>query len=1191
MENISSQVNQVNVSIAALTDRIRKSLNGVDRAYFDIQERMSAIRQLSKVEGQTELNKLSDFLNKKIDDIAGDIKEASISSLRANKERLENLHGIAKDTLDGSQQGKGVYDQYQILVKKLDEEIQTRKKIVFRMEDFLKKNGIDTISVISALTTRNPMVGLAIKYVLERRKAAKEKEANEKSLDTKDSIAYRELLMKQRENLVKPVDDETEETPKRKRRKKKAIAKNTVEVESEETEPAKKGRRRKPAHHAKKPSMPHIIDADFETVYAYTDQTPPQPETKKEQKAGPINYTPQMNGVVGAPKLLNAGAYPMPGAEAKAPVAPRLLSPGNYAMPEVKYQGPKALLPKPSGTRMHNKMDFNPSQLGFIHDLINEAGGNTVFGRKELQDKNKEKRGQAAAPDFIVKNLNAKTPEKGKYDLGNLLPQNQALVPSNKDDKFLHAMAALNLSTIHVYTDLEKYHKEDHLFDEKKAEDAEQDHLAKIAQDEKLLAALKELGSGEGSGLAGLVHQPKDKKGHPIVDHMIARGGERAIEKIAPRILKFLPGAGLIKRFMPTMGKAAPGAIAAGEGAAEMGAEGGAAVAEGTGAVAAKTGGSLIGRIAGPILGFGIDAVLGMFKSDDWKTSKTSASLGGALAGTFNNKIINVFSQMGKYAALGAAMGAPFAGFGAIPGGIIGAAVGAVMGVIGGENIANFAEKTGIGRYISSFFGMLGTLFMSPIKHVWDALKDVGSAIKFAWKAVSSIFTLVMKPLSDMFSKTIEPLMPMIDPIIKGIGDGVKMFLGFFSDIYDWISNFSKSNDEAMDKAKAQSGQVFENLLTGFQKTLLNMITGILESIPSWVPGAKTLKELAKGYRKESEDLDKKTASPVPVNPASAAPAVTTATPSAPASPSTPGTPSKTGYLPQSPKVNGDINSQPATTPTPPAQPAAPSAPQRQSLPVAPKPILTTSTPSGSGVAMSIAHSIAKHEGYGKPGAIPTVTNNPGDIIDGRFARAHGSVGVKQSRDGKYSFAVFPDAETGFKAEAALIDNYIQKGASLESLINHLNPPNAPGNTPEMTRKYLAAVARETNIDPKVPLKDLNKSMVAKNQPTTPAPAMVMGISQSKPASLGKPTAPLTTDSTPAALTVNKPSQGSNLLQMISQNEDAKADLESKSGSAPMILAPTQTNTSNTSMIATQPNPRNTDSTFRDARFRTAYSA
>jgi hypothetical protein len=1202
--DISSQVRQANNSIAALTDRIRKSLNGVDLAYFDIQERMDRVKKLSKVEGQTELNKLSDFLNKKIDDIAGDIKEASISSLRANKERLENLHGIAKDTLDGSKQGMGVYAQYQILVKKLDEEIKTRKKVVFRMEDFLKKNGIDTISVVSALTTRNPLVGLGIKYVLERRKAAKEKEAYEKSLDTKDSIAYRDLLIKQRDSISESESDSDEDRVPRKgkkKRKKKVVAAKVEEPEETEevqTPKARRAKKAKPVHHKKttpKVVDPNIIDAEFEDI---TDS--PKKEFHSDHQAKwRANYKARREAQeqqVKLPKLLEAGAIPMPA------VAPKELPPSAYAMPEIRYPGaPQVALPEASGTRLHNQSDFNSDQMKFIHDLINESGGNTIFDRKYLEQKNKEMRGKAAAPDFIVKNLNAKTPQKGKYDLGNLLPQNQALVPTNDRDRdsFLHAISALNLSTIHVYKDLEKYHKEDHLFDERKAEDAEQAHIEKLAQDEKMLEALRGIGSNEsGSGLKALIHQPKEHKNHPILDEIIGRALGNKLTKFIPGIGLAKKGGGLLRRFIPGLSKTAAGAeagIGAGEAAA--------GVAEGAGAATAKGAGSILGKLTGPILGFAIDSVLGIFKSDDWKTSKTSAGLGGLLGGTFNNKIINVFAQMGKYAGLGAAMGAPVGGFGAIPGGIIGAAIGAVMGVIGGENIANFAEKTGIGRYISSFFGMLGNLILAPVKHVWDALKDVGSALKFVYKATTSIFSLLLKPVSDLFNKTVEPVINAVDPLLKGIADGMKRYLGFFSDIFDWVSNLTKKNDENMDKAKADGGKMFEDLLTGFQKALLDMLASMLESIPAWVPGSSAMKTLAKGYRKESAGIATKTTTPTLVNPsATTAPPVTKpeGTKEAPKGP-------EVRPPQQSDKMNGDVNDMPAVAK--PAPSAVPS-PGKNSTnspattpnvtPSTPKPVLGTSVGStNSTISNAIAHSIAKHEGFGRPGVIPTITNNPGDIIAGKFATAHGATGVKTSKDGKYNFAVFPDVETGFKAEAALIDNYIAKGYSLEGLINRLNPPNAPGNTPAMTQKYLMSVARETNIDPKIPLKDLQTSFLAKNnkavpgQPATP-PAMVMGSAQNKPATITPKTSEVS--SAPAAvptasLSIQNPKQGQQLMSMIKDNEDQKAQDDSKSSAAgPTLVAPSQTNVNNTAIIAQQTNPRNTDSTMRDTRFRTGYN-
>lgn len=70
--------------------------------------------------------------------------------------------------------------------------------------------------------------------------------------------------------------------------------------------------------------------------------------------------------------------------------------------------------------------------------------------------------------------------------------------------------------------------------------------------------------------------------------------------------------------------------------------------------------------------------------------------------------------------------------------------------------------------------------------------------------------------------------------------------------------------------------------------------------------------------------------------------------------------------------------------------------------------------------ASTLGQAIAKQEGFGKPGAIPTLANNPGDIEWGEFARNHGATGSMVAAGGK-QIAVFPDVATGMQALYTLL--------------------------------------------------------------------------------------------------------------------------------------------------------------------------
>lgn len=71
---------------------------------------------------------------------------------------------------------------------------------------------------------------------------------------------------------------------------------------------------------------------------------------------------------------------------------------------------------------------------------------------------------------------------------------------------------------------------------------------------------------------------------------------------------------------------------------------------------------------------------------------------------------------------------------------------------------------------------------------------------------------------------------------------------------------------------------------------------------------------------------------------------------------------------------------------------------------------------------------IAQAEGYNIPGTIPSLANNPGDIIAGPFASAHGATGSITAAGGQ-QIATFPDPATGLSATDALVASKVAGGA------------------------------------------------------------------------------------------------------------------------------------------------------------------
>ena len=133
--------------------------------------------------------------------------------------------------------------------------------------------------------------------------------------------------------------------------------------------------------------------------------------------------------------------------------------------------------------------------------------------------------------------------------------------------------------------------------------------------------------------------------------------------------------------------------------------KGGAVAAGAVGKTIAKVVGStglkLVGLAGTAVVMAGMDAAKGwIYKHKAWNTSRTSAAVASAVAGTGDRGIVSAFANMGKWAAAGAAIGMIGGPPGMIAGGLIGAALGGVFAWIGGQKIANWIDD--LSGYLSA---------------------------------------------------------------------------------------------------------------------------------------------------------------------------------------------------------------------------------------------------------------------------------------------------------------------------------------------------------------------------------------------------------------------------------------------------------------------------------------------------------
>ncbi len=90
--------------------------------------------------------------------------------------------------------------------------------------------------------------------------------------------------------------------------------------------------------------------------------------------------------------------------------------------------------------------------------------------------------------------------------------------------------------------------------------------------------------------------------------------------------------------------------------------------------------------------------------------------------------------------------------------------------------------------------------------------------------------------------------------------------------------------------------------------------------------------------------------------------------------------------------------------------------------------------------------------------------NNPGNLEDGKFARANGAIGT----DGR--FAIFPDITTGFNAMASLLATNSYQNLTIEGAINRYAPPSENN-----VENYLKSIERQTGFTRSTPMNQLSK--------------------------------------------------------------------------------------------------------------------
>lgn len=114
---------------------------------------------------------------------------------------------------------------------------------------------------------------------------------------------------------------------------------------------------------------------------------------------------------------------------------------------------------------------------------------------------------------------------------------------------------------------------------------------------------------------------------------------------------------------------------------------------------------------------------------------------------------------------------------------------------------------------------------------------------------------------------------------------------------------------------------------------------------------------------------------------------------------------------------------------------------------------------------MTLQQAIARQEGFGMAHALATVNHNPGNIIAGAWATAHGAADHLKAGGNNRGFAVFPNDAAGWAALTALLSGPMYRDLTLAETVAKYCPspkdgtkdPLTEGNVPEVYVLHLAA--------------------------------------------------------------------------------------------------------------------------------------
>jgi hypothetical protein len=202
-------------ALESLTETTLSQMDPTGRAYFvlaeSLEKRGKALENFLSGQG----SQFTKEVQRKLVDVLKDAQGANLKQLKNQKQRLQNIRQVfEQQKTQLTQEEKDVLSaNIQDIESQIQTDIQKKGSIIGRGQEFLKKRGVDTASILAGVAGNNPILavlGRSIGDFIETQIEERKRQADERREETQELL---NILKQENEELIEKLkdirDDET----------------------------------------------------------------------------------------------------------------------------------------------------------------------------------------------------------------------------------------------------------------------------------------------------------------------------------------------------------------------------------------------------------------------------------------------------------------------------------------------------------------------------------------------------------------------------------------------------------------------------------------------------------------------------------------------------------------------------------------------------------------------------------------------------------------------------------------------------------------------------------------------------------------------------------------------------------------------------------------------------------------------